>query len=89
MGHYLSEVEAPAEARARAVKSDRIADLLQRGYEFTNQAGGDITPNGSRAMRLVHHTPCGAAVFDTDRHDQVCLALKRPLLQRAMDLLRR
>jgi hypothetical protein len=68
MGHYLSEMESPAEAKAREDERRAMRSWQERGYRYVSFDVMADTP-------LVHE-PCGTVVGYryTEVHDRFCPA---------------
>ena len=76
--NYALPYVSPSEREASQV---RVA-LEDRGYEGpATVVYGGIVKMGTKYMSppLLHHRPCGNAVFDPDIHDQHCPARRTGL----------
>jgi hypothetical protein len=84
MGHYASEMYEPKpETEAEKVRRQRGQDLVERGYVVVEPRHD---PLGSQSrvwsgpywngegQELLHHKPCGQAVFDEEIHRTFCPA---------------
>lgn len=82
MGHYASEMLEPRkETEAEGLRRKRARDLADQGYVF---AAPYQDPFGGRSrvwsgpywssegQELLHHKPCGLAVFDEVVHRDLC-----------------
>lgn len=70
MGHYLSEMESPAEAAVREEYIQRILSLANRGYS------GTFGSKSVTGKELMYHQLCGGAVFDPELHDSLCPVMR-------------